>query len=107
MYIMEKIYRKPIRTESEDGRSVILECPVTGLVEIFEYDTVSHDYLISYKASDGRWQRIYRHDDGRAYRYEDSAGNVEVIDYREMQIVRRFTDKYGNVRYEVEDREDY
>lgn len=106
---MERIQKilAPRVNRIEDGKTVTLENLDTGLVEIFEYDNESHDHLISYKANDGRWQRIYRFDDGKAYRYEDSSGIVEIIDYREGHIVHRKTDKYGHVEYWVEDYEDY
>lgn len=87
----------------ENGCTVTLENMDSGLVEIFEYFEEQRVHIISYKANDGRWLRIHRYEDGRPYRYEDGAGNVEIIDYREGHIVHRLVDKYGYVKYWVED----
>lgn len=103
-YITPRVNRIELPSADGRGKVVTYEYLDSGITEIFEFDI--NDQLVAFNCNDGRWQKIYRHENGRAYRYEDSAGNVEVIDYREGHVVHRLTDKAGNVEYWVEDEND-
>ena len=68
-----------------------------GHVDIFEYDDLGN--LIFYSNNRGGWKKIFRRDDGRAYKYTDNTGIVEHIVHNDEtgDVYHKLVDSEGNI----------